>query len=105
MRLLDLNILIYAMDESSPRHQVARDWLDATLSGADTVRRIVMQSCSAGPLAVEQGAELCSTDVDFSRFSGVRWIDPWRDSCGVDFGGCCSAYSHAAATCPRLSLR
>jgi predicted nucleic acid-binding protein len=37
MRLLDLNILIYAMDESSPRHEAARNWLDDTLSGADTV--------------------------------------------------------------------
>jgi predicted nucleic acid-binding protein len=27
-------------------------------------------------LAIDNGAELCSTDVDFSRFSGVRWIDP-----------------------------
>ena len=27
-------------------------------------------------LSIEHGAELCSTDVDFSRFSGVRWIDP-----------------------------
>ncbi len=27
-------------------------------------------------LAIEHGAELCSTDVDFSRFSGVQWIDP-----------------------------
>jgi toxin-antitoxin system PIN domain toxin len=140
MRLLDLNILIYAMDESSPRHQAARDWLDATLSGADTVafawhvlvgfvrlstrptvfarpltveesfdvvhgwleqpcvtvihptdrhaavlRGLLTPLGTAGnltsdahlaALAVEHGAKLCSTDVDFSRFSGVRWIDP-----------------------------
>lgn len=31
-------------------------------------------------LAVEHGAELCSTDADFGRFSGVRWIDPLRAS-------------------------
>jgi predicted nucleic acid-binding protein len=37
MRLLDLNILVYAMDESSSRHEAARDWLDETLSGSDTV--------------------------------------------------------------------
>jgi toxin-antitoxin system PIN domain toxin len=29
-------------------------------------------------LAIEHGAELCSRDVDFSRFSGVRWTDPLR---------------------------
>ncbi|WP_343708114.1 type II toxin-antitoxin system VapC family toxin [Mycobacterium sp.] len=140
MKLLDLNILVYAMDESSPRHQAARDWLDATLSGSDTVgfawhvligfvrlstrsavfaapltvgesfdvvdgwlqqpcvtvvhpterhavvlRELLTPLGSAGnltsdahlaALAIEHGAGLCSTDVDFSRFSGVRWIDP-----------------------------
>jgi predicted nucleic acid-binding protein len=27
-------------------------------------------------LAVEHGATLCSTDVDFSRFRMLQWIDP-----------------------------
>jgi toxin-antitoxin system PIN domain toxin len=27
-------------------------------------------------LAIEHGAELCSSDADFSRFSGLRWTDP-----------------------------
>lgn len=27
-------------------------------------------------LAIEHGAELCSRDNDFGRFSGVRWVDP-----------------------------
>jgi uncharacterized protein len=27
-------------------------------------------------LAIEHGAELYSSDVDFSRFAGVRWVDP-----------------------------
>ena len=27
-------------------------------------------------LALEHGAELCSTDGDFSRFSGLRWANP-----------------------------
>jgi hypothetical protein len=140
MRLLDLNILIYAIDESSPRHEAARGWLDDTLSGSGTVafawhvlvgfvrlstraavfdrplnvdealdvvdgwlaqpcvtvvhptdrhtvvlRELLTPLGTAGnltsdahlaALSVEHGAELCSTDVDFSRFSGVRWIDP-----------------------------
>lgn len=29
-------------------------------------------------LAAEYGAELCSSDADFSRFPGVRWTDPLR---------------------------
>jgi toxin-antitoxin system PIN domain toxin len=27
-------------------------------------------------LAIEHGATLCSCDVDFSRFAGLRWVDP-----------------------------
>jgi toxin-antitoxin system PIN domain toxin len=27
-------------------------------------------------LAIEHGAELCSTDTDFSRFAGLRWTNP-----------------------------
>lgn len=142
MRLLDLNILIYAMDESSPRHEAAKQWLDTTLSGSDTVafawhvligfvrlstraavfdqplsidealdvvdgwleqpcvtvvhptdrhaamlRGLLASLGTAGnltsdahlaALSLEHGAELCSTDVDFSRFPGVRWVDPLR---------------------------
>lgn len=140
MKLLDLNVLIYAIDESSPRHRVARDWLDATLSGSGTVafawhvligfvRLSTRPAVFARPLsvtealdvvdgwlrqpcvtvlhpgdrhagvlrglltplgtaanltndahlaalAIEHGAELCSTDVDFGRFAGLRWVDP-----------------------------
>lgn len=140
MRLLDLNVLVYAIDESSPRHPVARGWVEATLSGSETVgfawavllgfvrlstRSAVFarpltveealdvvdgwlrQPCAViveptdrhaavlrdlltglgaagnlttdahlAALAVEYGTELCSTDVDFSRFAGVRWTDP-----------------------------
>lgn len=140
MRLLDLNILLYAMDESSPRHEAARTWLDETLSGSDTVafawhvlvgfvrlstrsavftdpltvdeafdvidgwlqqpcvtvihpterhpqvlRNVLTPLGAAGnltsdahlaALAVEHSAQVCSTDTDFRRFSGVRSVDP-----------------------------
>ena len=29
-------------------------------------------------LAIEHGAELCSSDTDFARFDGLRWRDPLR---------------------------
>jgi predicted nucleic acid-binding protein len=29
-------------------------------------------------LVIEHGATLCSCDNDFSRFAGLRWIDPLR---------------------------
>lgn len=30
-------------------------------------------------LSIEYGAEVCSADNDFARFSGVRWFNPLRD--------------------------
>ncbi len=142
MKLLDLNVLIYALDESSPRHESARAWLDEALSGSETVafawsvlvgfvrlstravifarpltvdeafdvvdgwldqpcavvvhpgvrhsgllRELLSVAGTAGnltsdahlaALALEHGAELCSTDADFGRFAGVRWVNPLR---------------------------
>lgn len=37
MKLLDANVLLYALDNSSPRHASAKSWLDATLSGSEEV--------------------------------------------------------------------
>ncbi|MEJ7797485.1 MAG: type II toxin-antitoxin system VapC family toxin [Solirubrobacteraceae bacterium] len=142
MKLPDANVLLYAVDEASPRHDLARMWVERTMSGTETVAlawsvllavvriatrpRIFEQPLAAGEaldlvdgwlhqpctvvvhptarhaavlrelleplgsagnlvtdahlaaLAVEHGAELCSCDADFSRFSGLRWTDPLR---------------------------
>lgn len=144
MKLPDVNLFLYAYDASSPRHALASDWLEQTLSSAETVglswivllafirlstRSIVVerplgvdtaielveswldQPCvtvihpterhaavlrelllplgTAGnlttdahlaALAIEHGALLCSCDADFSRFQGLRWIDPLQAS-------------------------
>jgi len=37
VKIPDANLLIYALDETSPRHEAARSWLDATLSGSEDV--------------------------------------------------------------------
>jgi toxin-antitoxin system PIN domain toxin len=140
VKLPDVNLFLYAYDSRSPRHEAARDWLEQTLSGAETValswivllafirlstRSVIVeqpldvdaaielveswlaQPCvtviapterhaavmrellrplgTAGnlttdahlaALAIEHGAQLCSCDADFSRFHGLRWIDP-----------------------------
>ncbi|MBA2383241.1 MAG: type II toxin-antitoxin system VapC family toxin [Actinobacteria bacterium] len=36
MKLADVNLLLYAADESSPHHPAARDWVEAALSGPET---------------------------------------------------------------------
>jgi uncharacterized protein len=37
VKLPDANLFLYAYDSRSPRHGAARDWLEQTLSGAETV--------------------------------------------------------------------
>jgi hypothetical protein len=140
MKLTDVNLLLYAVDASAPRHRRAREWLETQLSGSETVafawsvllgflrlstnarvfaaplamtesfdivegwlsqpnatvvhpterhsailRQLIEPFGTAGnltsdahlaALSIEHGAELCSSDTDFSRFAGVRWTDP-----------------------------
>ena len=140
MRVVDLNILLYATNRDSPRHAASKKWLEATLSGEESVaipwivvlgflrlatsrlvfpspisvdeaiavvdgwlsqppvvslnpgdehwtvlRRLLTDAGSAGnlttdahlaALAIEHGAELCSTDTDFARFPHLRWVNP-----------------------------
>jgi hypothetical protein len=49
------------------------------------LRELLSQSGTAGnlttdahlaALAIEHGAELCSTDTDFGRFQRLRWVNP-----------------------------
>lgn len=37
MKVLDANLLLYAVDERSPQHERARGWLEETLSATETV--------------------------------------------------------------------
>ena len=37
MKVVDANVLLYAVDEDAPRHEGARIWLDGALSGGATV--------------------------------------------------------------------
>ncbi len=75
MRLPDVNLLLYAYDTRSPRHVPAREWLEQTLSGAETVglpwvvmlafirlstRSIVVEH----PLEVDEAIELVESWLD-----------------------------------------
>lgn len=37
MKVVDANVLLYAVNEDAPHHRVARDWLDRALSGGEAV--------------------------------------------------------------------
>lgn len=140
MKLVDTNVLVYAVDDTSTHHQPARAWLERQLSGTETVAfawqallgfvRLVTnarvfdqplevdqaldivdawlaQPCATvvaptprhaavlrdllaplgtagnltsdahlAALAIEHGAQVCSTDRDFARFPGIELVDP-----------------------------
>jgi len=143
VKLVDLNVLVYASDETATHHVQAREWLDRVLSSTETIgiptavaigyvrlttsprimtapldvstsvgvvrgwfrrRNVTSPAPTArhyevleellGPigtagnlvsdahlavLSIEHGADLCSFDRDFSRFSGVRLVEPGPD--------------------------
>jgi len=140
VKIVDANLLLYAVNADSPRHRKARAWLEQALTASETlgltwavllaflrlstrsavfprpllveealdlVESWLAQPCAmileptprhlavlrdllsplgtAGNLtsdahlaaiAIEHGADLCSTDRDYARFPGVRWVDP-----------------------------
>lgn len=54
----------------------------------EILQRLVVECHAIGPLlpdavlaalAMEHGALLASTDRDFARFEGLRWVDPLKD--------------------------
>jgi toxin-antitoxin system PIN domain toxin len=143
VKLPDVNLLVYAINRTSPHHARARPWLDELLSGAepvglawmvlvafvrlstrpqlsatplsptqafDVVEGWLAQPCAVivhpterhyavlrglleplgtagnltndahlAALAIEHGGEVCSADIDFARFRGLRWSNPLAD--------------------------
>jgi toxin-antitoxin system PIN domain toxin len=140
MIIVDVNLLIYAVNEDAPAHHKAKSWLEAAISAQESVgfswnvllaflrlttRPGLFRSplapeaafdlmalwldqpsvtiVQAGPrhlqilrelliplgaggnlasdahlaaLAIEHGAELCSSDTDFGRFPRLKWSNP-----------------------------
>jgi hypothetical protein len=138
--VVDVNLLLYAVNEDAPLHRKAKPWVEAALSGTETVglpwnvllaflrvttragvfrapltpesalelveawlsqpavtvveptvrhlrilRDLILPLGTGGnltsdahlaALAIEHGAELCSTDRDFARFPRLRWRNP-----------------------------
>lgn len=69
MKLVDANVLLYAVDETSPQHRLAKRWLEQQLSGAETfafawavllafVRLATNPRVFTTPLTVEEALEL-----------------------------------------------
>jgi toxin-antitoxin system PIN domain toxin len=69
VKLVDANLLLYAVDESSPHHRVAKPWLEQQLSGSETfafawavllafVRLATNPRVFTAPLTVEEALDL-----------------------------------------------
>ena len=42
------------------------------------IRGPLVTDTALAALAIENGATLCTTDCDFARFAGLKWLDPLR---------------------------
>ena len=67
--------------------QPVADVIHPTPDHASLLRELLGPTGAAGnltsdaylaALALEHGAELCSADTDFARFTGLRWVNPLR---------------------------
>ncbi len=69
MKLVDANLLLYAVDTTSPHHGVAKPWLERQLSGSETfafawavllafVRLATNPRVFSAPLTVEEALDL-----------------------------------------------
>ena len=74
MKLVDANLLLYAVDESSPHHRPAKPWLEGVLSGSETVafawavllafiRLATNPRVFAAPLTLEEALDLVDSWV------------------------------------------
>ena len=39
MKIIDLNLLIYAINQDAPNHEKAKEWWENCLSGTETIGR------------------------------------------------------------------
>jgi predicted nucleic acid-binding protein len=75
VKLPDVNLFLYAYDSRSARHAVARDWLEQTLSGTETVALtwtvlLAFIRLSTRPAAMASEAELLRAQID--RYEQLR---------------------------------
>ena len=83
MKLVDANLLLYAVDESSPQHEPARTWLEDALSGTESVgfawtvllavlRLSTQPRIFANPLGVDEAFELVDGWLGEPRATAVH---------------------------------
>lgn len=92
MKLVDANVLLYAVNTDAAHHERSLDFLDRSLSGNDTVAFAwiallallapfgtggnLVNDAHLAALAIEHRCTVVSFDGDFARFRGVTWEMP-----------------------------
>ena len=86
MKLVEANVLLYAVDESAPHHAVAKPWLERQLSGVETfgfawavllafVRLTTNPRVFAAPLTAEEALDLVDEWFDAPNTTVVHPTD------------------------------
>ena len=86
MKLSDANLLLYAVDESSPHHAVAKPWLERELSGSETfafawavllafIRLATNPRVFRSPLTVEEALDLVDSWLEQPNATVVHPTD------------------------------
>jgi toxin-antitoxin system PIN domain toxin len=75
VKLPDVNLLLYAIDEQSPKHERARPWLEEALSGAEAVA--FAWAVLLGFLRISTNAAILERPLDLDE--ALDYIDAWLD--------------------------
>jgi toxin-antitoxin system PIN domain toxin len=86
VKLVDANLLLYAVDDSSPHHAVAKPWLERQLSGAETfafawavllafLRLVTNPRVFAAPLTAEEALDLVDSWLEQPNATVVHPTD------------------------------
>jgi hypothetical protein len=75
VKLVDVNLLIYAANRSAPRHEAARGWLNRTLSGVETVG--IPMAVLLAFVRVTTNAKVLSAPL--SAAAAVEYVRGWLD--------------------------
>jgi toxin-antitoxin system PIN domain toxin len=86
VKLSDANLLLYAVDESSPHHAVAKPWLERELSGSETfafawavllafIRLATNPRVFRSPLTVEEALDLVDSWLEQPNATVVHPTD------------------------------
>lgn len=75
MNLVDANVLLYSVNESDRRHEEARSWLDAALSGSATVGFAWLPLLAFLRLSTKPGLFPSPLTVDQALDRVRRWLE------------------------------